>query len=157
LRSRRNGIACSFRAVTENGLLRGVAVSKKLRKIVGIIGASANIWVVLINVGLDGTLLSELSSSIVKCSKNVPSINETWSEHASKSIDSHHLWGWMTWSHSHYNKLDDELGIWWDFSKESLPSCIIHCHSFSSAWGNDFLSAVERDVVHFILFFNIIL
>ena len=109
----------------------------------------ADVWVILIYIWLNSALVSKLSSGIVECSKNVPGINKTWGEHASESIDSHHLLSWEAWSHCHYKEFNHELSIWWDFSEKGLPSCIVHRNSFTNAWWDYFLTTVERDVVHF--------
>ena len=146
--------ACSFGAVAENCLLWWVAVSKELGKIVGIIGAGADVWVILVYILLNGACISKLVCCVVECSENVPCIYETWAEHASEWVDSHHLLSWETWSHGHNKEFNDELSIWRDFSKESLPSSISHCYSFSSAGRNDFWTAVERNVVHLYFFFK---
>ena len=145
-------IAWSFRAVAENGLLTGVAVSKKLRKVVGIIGASADVWIVFVDVGLDDFLVFELISGIVNSSKNVPGVLETWGEHASKRVDSHNLESCETGSHSHDSEFNHELSIWWDFSEESLPSCIRHSDFLADARLDDFLTTVEWKVAcHYLL------
>ena len=129
-------------------MLTGVAVSEKLGQVVGIVGASAYVWVILVDIALDCWLVSKLSSSVVKCSKDVPSIFETWSEHASEWIDSHNLECCETGTHSHDNELNHELSIWGDFSKESLPSSITHGDSFAYTWWNNFLTTVEREAAH---------
>jgi hypothetical protein len=54
-----------------------IAVSEELGEVVDIIGASADVWVILIYIGLDFALISKLSSSIVEGSKDVPGIFET--------------------------------------------------------------------------------
>ena len=150
-----DGITWSFRAVAENGLLTGVAVSKKLRKVVGIIGASADVWIVFVDVGLDGSFVTELISGIVNSSKNVPGVLETWGEHASKRVDCHNLESWETGSHGHDSEFNHELSIWWDFSEESLPSCISHSDSSADARWDDFLTTVEWKVACHNLFFLI--
>ena len=58
-------------------MLTGVVVSKKLRKVVGIIGASADVWVVFVDVLLNDSLVFELISGIVKSSEDVPGVLET--------------------------------------------------------------------------------
>ena len=150
-----DGITWSFRAVAENGLLAGVAVSEKLRKVVGIIGAGADVWVILVDVHLNGSLVIELSSGIVKSSKNVPGVLETWGEHASKRVDCHNLESCETGSHGHDSEFNHELSIWWDFSEESLPSCISHSDSSAYARLDDFLTTVEWKVACHNLYFLI--
>ena len=58
-------------------MLTGVVVSKKLRKVVGIIGASADVWVIFVDVLLNDSLVLELISGIVKSSEDVPGVLET--------------------------------------------------------------------------------
>ena len=58
-------------------MLTGIVVSEKLRKVVGIIGASADVWVVFVDVLLNDSLVFELISSIVKSSEDVPGVLET--------------------------------------------------------------------------------
>ena len=58
-------------------MLTGVVVSKKLRKVVGIIGASADVWVIFVDVLLNDSLVFELISGIVKSSEDVPGVLET--------------------------------------------------------------------------------
>jgi hypothetical protein len=144
-----DSIACSFRAVAENCLLSWVAVSEKLWKVVGIIGACADVWVILVYVGLNSSLVPELSSGVVKSSKNIPGIFETWCEHTSEWVNSHNLESWETGSHGHDNEFNHELSIWGDFSEESLPSSISHSDGLTIACWNNFLTTVEREVVHF--------
>ena len=124
--------------------MAGVAVSEKLGEVVGIIGACADVWVILVDIALDCWLVSELGSCVVKSSENVPGIFETWGEHASEWVDSHNLESWETGTHSHDNELNHELSIWGDFSEESLPSSITHGDSFAYTWWNNFLTTVER-------------
>ena len=58
-------------------MLTGVVVSEKLRKVVGIIGASADVWVIFVDVLLNDSLVLELISGIVKSSEDVPGVLET--------------------------------------------------------------------------------
>ena len=152
-----DGIACSFRAIAENGLLACIAVSKKLRKVVGILGAGANVWIVLVHVLLYSSLNIELSSCVVKSSKNVPGVFESWGEHASEWVDSHNLESCEAGSHGHDNEFNHELSIWGDFSEESLPSSISHSDFFADACCDDFLATVEWKVAHFYYWSNLIL
>ena len=135
-----DSFACSFRAVAENCLLAGVAVSEKLGEVVGIVGACADVWVILVYIALNCSLVSKLSSGVVKSSKNIPGVFESWGEHASEWVDSHNLESGETWSGSHDGKFNHELGIWGDFSEESLPSSIVHSDCFAYAWLDDFLT-----------------
>ena len=141
-----DGVACSFRAVAENGLLACIVVSKKLRKVVGILGAGANVWIVLVHVGLNSSLIVELSSCVVKGSKDVPGVFESWGEHASEWVDSHNLKSCEAGSHGHDNEFNHELSIWGDFSEKSLPSGITHSDCFADACWDDFLTTVEWKV-----------
>lgn len=152
-----DGFACSFRAVAENGLLACIVVSKKLRKVVGILGAGANVWIVLVHVLLNSSLITELSSCVVKGSKDVPGVFESWGEHASEWVDSHNLEFCEAGSHGHNNEFNHELGIWGDFSEESLPSGISHSDFFADACCYDFLTTVEWKVAHFSYWSNLIL
>lgn len=141
-----DGIACGFWAVAKNGLLACIAVSEKLRKVVGILGAGANVWIVLVHVGLNSSLIVELSSCVVKGSKDVPGVFESWGEHASEWVDSHNLESCEAGSHGHDNEFNHELSIWGDFSEKSLPSGITHSDCFADACWDDFLTTVEWKV-----------
>ena len=135
--------------------MTGVVVSEKLRKVVGIIGASADVWVIFVDVLLNDSLVFELISGIVKSSEDVPGVLETWGEHASKRVDCHNLESCETGSHGHDSEFNHELSIWWDFSEESLPSCISHSDSSAYARLDDFLTTVEWKVACHNLYFLI--
>ena len=130
-------IWCSFGTVAQDGLSWSVGSSNQSREVVGIVGASADIWIVCIDPGLDCGRVSELSEEIVDCSNDVPSILESWGEHASEGIDAVNLISCESWSHCHDCEFNHELSIRWDFSEKSLPSSVSHCYGFSWAWGND--------------------
>ena len=151
-----DSFACSFRAVAENCLLAGVAVSEKLGEVVGIVGACADVWVILVYIALNCSLVSELSSGVVKSSKNIPGVFESWGEHTSEWVDSHNLESGETWSGSHDGKFNHELGIWGDFSEESLPSSIVHRDCFAYTCLDNFLTTVEWKVSCHNFFFLII-
>lgn len=151
-----DSLACSFRAVAKNCLLVGIAVSEKLGEVVGIIGACANVWVILVYIALNCWLVVELSSSVVKSSKNVPGVFESWGEHASEWVDSHNLESGETGSSSHDEEFNHKLGIWGDFSEESLPSSIVHSDFFAYARLDNFLTTVEWKVACHNFFFLII-
>ena len=129
-------------------MLAGAAISKQLGEVVSIIGAGAYVWIVLIHVGLHCPLQSKLSSCVVKSSKDVPSIFKAWSKHASEWVDCHNLECRETGSHGHDNEFNHELSVRGDFSEESLPSSITHCHCLADAGWDYFLPAVESNIVH---------
>jgi hypothetical protein len=79
-------LSCSF--LSAIGEVCSITITEVFGQIFNIFFASAKIWVVFIEVGLDLRLLVELSGSIVSSSEEEVYVSETIEESTSESVDS---------------------------------------------------------------------
>jgi hypothetical protein len=106
-----------LRTRSKNSLLLLIGISKNSSKVVYIVCASANVWIVLIHKIWKIVLITKLKWEVIKGSEYLPCIFKTRREHASERVNSFKLENGQIWSKIHDYKLDKKLRIRRDFTK----------------------------------------